>query len=173
MRWHCSFTLGKRHSIGLSEVKLSPRFCARPTVSHRLDCGSTGLRLAHPNPDIFLCLVRPTSLTVAVNLSPSPKTATNFPCLASEPFLARQIGVGFQRRHFLRKCGRLTAPFRAMGRALPSPTLFRRIHAYSVRSDWPVCSPSAEGEPSPNRSTQEEATDGSQISAPEILDLRL
>jgi len=38
-------------------------------------------------------LVRPTSLAVAVNLSPSPKLATNFPCLAGEPFLARQIGV--------------------------------------------------------------------------------
>jgi len=67
----------------------------------------------------------------------------------------------------------LTGRSKAVGRAVPPPTLFRRIHAYSVRSDWPVCSPSAEGEPSPNRSTQEEATNGSQISAPEILDLRL
>ena len=67
----------------------------------------------------------------------------------------------------------LTGRSRAVGRAVPPPTLFRRIHAYSVRSDWPVCSPSAEGGASPNRSTQEEATNGSQTSAPEILDLRL
>jgi len=40
-------------------------------------------------------LVHPTFLTVAVNLSPSPKSATNFPRLAGEPFLARQIGVRF------------------------------------------------------------------------------
>jgi hypothetical protein len=109
-------------------------------------------------------LVRPTSLTVAVNLSPSPKTATNFPCLASAPFLALQIGVGFRRRHFLRKCGRLTAPFRAMGRALPSPTLFRRIHAYSVRSGGRGAAHlRKEGTKPCPRHFEQEATNGTEI----------
>ena len=47
--------------------------------------------------------------------------------------------------------GRTTPPFRPLtvrsrpvGRASPSPTLFRRIHAYSV-TDWPRHCPSAEG----------------------------
>ena len=98
-----------------------------------------------PIQTVSIGFVRPTSLSGAVNHNPSPKAAANFPCPAGGPFLASQIGGGFCGRHFLRKCGRLTAPFRAVGRALPSPTLFRRIHAYSVRSDWQRRSPSAEG----------------------------
>lgn len=38
----------------------------------------------------------------------------------------------------------LTVGFGAVGRAVPPPTLFRRNHAISVRSDWPVRSPSAD-----------------------------
>lgn len=149
----------------LSWFQKSPRLRARATNANRPHRGSTGRWSAHPDPGIIpFCLVRPTSLTGSVNLSPSPKSATNFPCLAGEPFLAGQIVVRFWRRHFLRKCGRLTARFRAVGRALPSPTLFRRIHAYSVRSGGRGAAHRRKGARSLTRVTLiEEATNGTEV----------
>ena len=35
-------------------ILFSPRFRAQAAISERLDCGSTGLRPAQPNPGIFL-----------------------------------------------------------------------------------------------------------------------
>ena len=149
----------------LHQLHWSPRFCALAADFYRLKRGSTGLWPAPPIPDIILFeFVRPTSLFGPVNHSPSPKTATNFPCPAGRPFLARQIGVRFCGKHFLRKCGRLTAPFRAMGRALPSPTLFRRIYAYSVRSSGRgAAHRRKEGTKPRPRNLEQEATNGTEI----------
>jgi len=114
---------------------LNSRFRARATELNGLHRGSAGRWPAYPDPGILLIVwsAQHHWLWRSTLVHP-PKSATNFPCLACKPFFARQIGVWFRRRHFLRKCGWLTAPFRAVGRALPSPTLFRRIHAHSVRS---------------------------------------
>ena len=143
-----------------------PCCCARAALRNGLCGGSTGFQPAHLLQASFN-LIGPPNIPVASRQWASAARARR---QSLQPVSSRE---GALRAAPIAGFDPLTGRSWAVGRAVPPPTLFRRIHAYSVRSDWPVCSPSAEGGASPNRSTQEEATNGSQISAPEILDLRL
>ena len=97
---HERLLLSEFHSFRRSEKKYIPEHGHEPALwcagnkFQSTEQGFNGPLARSPQSRHHsFCLVRPTSLTVAVNLSPSPKSATNFPCLAGEPFLAGQIGV--------------------------------------------------------------------------------
>ena len=141
--------------MGLLEVPQTinrdPRRLRRSQLVRGQGRGSTGWRPLTPALAFSLYLVRPTDLIRKVK-----RQAPRERVVSDED---RVLGLWPAGRTDL-VCDPLTVRFRPVGRASPSPTLFRRKHVFSVGSGGRGAAHRRKEGTKPPRLTRKEATNG-------------